>query len=88
MNSLLIYKGVRIIKNRDELTLGDKVRIIDGYDLNDRGLSLFPVGTVGEIVELSGKYSQYDFRVEARGYCNRWWYSRKQVAPVEEEYNG
>lgn len=88
MNGLLIYKGVRIVKNREELTLGDKVRILDGRDLKDRELLLFPVGTVGEIVELNTRASSYDFRVEARGHCNRWWYSRSQVAPVEEEYNG
>lgn len=88
MNGLLIYKGVRIVKDREELTLGDKVRILDGRDLKDRELVLFPVGTVGEIVELNTRSSSYDFRVAAHGHYNRWWYSRSQVEPVEEEYNG
>lgn len=87
MNGLLIYKGVKITKNPDELTLGDKVRIVDGYDLKDRELALFPVGTVGVIVELTATRS-YAFRVEAHGYRNKWWYSKSQVEPVEEEYNG
>lgn len=93
MNSLLIYKGVWIVKSVDELKIGDKVKILDGYDVQNRELQMFPVGTVGTIIEdrrSGGCYSLYAFRVEARvnGLRNRWWYSKKQVAPVEEELDG
>ena len=67
MNSLLIYKGVWIVKSVDELKIGDKVKILDGYDVQNRELQMFQVGTVGTIIEdrrLGGCDSLYAFRVE------------------------
>ena len=62
MSSLLIYKGMG--KSRDDLKIGDKVKIIDGFDILDREFRMFPVGTIGTIIETCSWSDDFDFRVE------------------------
>lgn len=86
MSSLLIYKGMA--KSRDDLKIGDKVKVIDGYDINDRDCKLFPVGTIGTIIEICSWSDDFDFRVEGYdkdGWYDSWLYAKEQVEPVETE---
>lgn len=88
MSSLLIYEGMG--KSRDDLGIGDKVKIIDGYDIDDRELRMFPVGTIGTITELCDWSDDYDFRVEGYdrdGWYDTWLYAKEQLEPVEEGIN-
>lgn len=86
MSSLLIYKGMA--KSRDDLKIGDKVKVIDGYDIIERDLKLFPVGTIGTIIEICSWSDDFDFRVEGYdkdGWYDSWLYAKEQVEPVETE---
>ena len=88
MSSLLIYKGMG--KSRDDLKIGDKVKIIDGFDIKDREFRMFPVGTIGTIIETCSWSDDFDFRVEGYdkdGWYDTWLYSKEQLEPVEEDIN-
>ena len=88
MSSLLIYKGMG--KSRDDLKIGDKVKIIDGFDILDREFRMFPVGTIGTIIETCSWSDDFDFRVEGydkNGWYDTWLYSKEQLEPVEEDIN-
>lgn len=88
MSSLLIYKGMG--KSRDDLKIGDKVKIIDGFDILDREFRMFPVGTIGTIIETCSWSDDFDFRVEGYdkdGWYDTWLYSKEQLEPVEEDIN-
>ena len=88
MSSLLIYEGMG--KSRDDLKIGDKVKIIDGFDIKDREFRMFPVGTIGTIIETCSWSDDFDFRVEGYdkdGWYDTWLYSKEQLEPVEEDIN-
>ena len=88
MSSLLIYEGMG--KSRDDLKIGDKVKIIDGFDILDREFRMFPVGTIGTIIETCSWSDDFDFRVEGYdkdGWYDTWLYSKEQLEPVEEDIN-
>ena len=89
MSKLLIYEGV-CTKTREELREGDKVRILDGRDIRDRDIRLFPAGTIGTVIDYDPPADPSDppyvIRVKARvnGFIDNWWYALEQVEPVEE----
>lgn len=81
MSDLLIYKGI-CVKTREELKVGDMVRIIDGNDFMG-GRELVATGTIGKIVTTDFGHPPYVFRISTRR--GAFWFAMKQVNPVEME---
>lgn len=72
--------GIKV-NNLGNFKVGDKVRTIEDKDVN--GTELFPIGTIGTIVEINDENEFFTYLVKANS--DWWWYSRDMLEVVESE---
>lgn len=79
MDDLLIYDGIK--RPHKELERGDLVQILDGYDIRNRGIELYPEGVIG-IVEVAYERGTRPIGVKPYNFKHRismFWYEKSQL---------
>lgn len=79
MDDLLIYDGTPC--SHKKFKEGDLVQILDGYDIRNRGIELYPEGVIG-IVEVAYERGTRPIGVKPYNFKHRismFWYEKSQL---------